>query len=88
MTEEKVKKGEELLKKLSYLKDQRQRWEKGEKIFRLEVYTTTNYGRDVISIDDSFINFNEVKLLAIAKINKRIDEVQREFDELQNKVFN
>jgi hypothetical protein len=82
MTEEKVKKGEELLKKLSYLKDQRQRWEKGEKIFRLEVYTTTNYGRDVISIDDSFINFNEVKLLAIAKINKRIDEVQREFDEL------
>lgn len=82
MTEEKVKKGEELLKKLSYLKDQRQRWEKGEKIFHLEVYTTTNYGRDVISIDDSFINFNEVKLLAIAKINKRIDEVQREFDEL------
>lgn len=82
MTEEKVKKGEELPKKLSYLKDQRQRWEKGEKIFRLEVYTTTNYGRDVISIDDSFINFNEVKLLAIAKINKRIDEVQREFDEL------
>jgi hypothetical protein len=82
MTEEKVKKGEELLKKLSYLKDQRQRWEKGEKIFRLEVYTTTNYGRDVISIDDSFINFNEVKLLAIAKINKRIDEVQKEFDEL------
>lgn len=82
MTEEKVKKGEELLKKLSYLKDQRQRWEKGEKIFRLEVYTTTNYGRDVISIDDSFINFNEVKLPAIAKINKRIDEVQREFDEL------
>lgn len=77
-----MKKGEELLKKLSYLKDQRQRWEKGEKIFRLEVYTTTNYGRDVISIDDSFINFNEVKLLAIAKINKRIDEVQREFDEL------
>lgn len=82
MTEEKVKKGEELLKKLSYLKDQRQRWEKGEKIFRLEVYTTTNYSRDVISIDDSFINFNEVKLLAIAKINKRIGEVQREFDEL------
>lgn len=79
-----MKKGEELLKKLSYLKDQRQRWEKGEKIFRLEVYTTTNYGRDVISIDDSFINFffNEVKLLAIAKINKRIDEVQKEFDEL------
>lgn len=28
MTEEKVKQGEELLKKLSRLKDQRDRWEK------------------------------------------------------------
>lgn len=82
MTEEKVRKSEELLKKLSYLKGQRQRWEKGEKIFRLEIYTTTNYGRDVISIDNSLISFNEMKLLAIAEINKRIDEVQREFDEL------
>ena len=35
-----------------------------------------------MSIDDSFINFNEIKLLAIAKINKRINEVQKEFDEL------
>ena len=28
MTEEKVRKGEELLKRLSYLKDQKQRWER------------------------------------------------------------
>ena len=84
MTEEKVKKGEELLKKLSYLKDQRQRWEKGEKFLHPEVCTIGEYGKvqSSMSIDDSFINFDEIKLLAVAKINKRINEVQREFDEL------
>lgn len=60
MTEEKMRKGEELFKELSYLKNQKQKWEK----------------------DDSFINFDEIKLLAIARIDRRISEVQREFDEL------
>ena len=84
MTEEKVKRGEELLKKLSYLKDQKQRWEKGEKFLHPEVCTTGEYGKvqNSMSIDDSFINFDEIKLLAIAKIDRRINAVQKEFDEL------
>ena len=41
-----------------------------------------NGGQNTFSIDDSFINFDEVKLLAIAKIDKRISEVQEEFDRL------
>lgn len=84
MTEEKVRKGEELLKRLSYLKDQKQRWEKGERFLHPEVCTIGDYGRvqSFMSIDASFINFDEIKLLAIAKINKRISEVQKEFDEL------
>lgn len=84
MTEEKVKKGEELLKELSYLKDQKMRWKKAVGFFRPEVKDYHDYnGRgNTYSIDDSFINFEEIKLLAIAKINKRIDVVQREFDEL------
>ena len=32
--------------------------------------------------DDSFINFGEIRLLAMAKIDRRISEVQKEFDEL------
>lgn len=84
MTEEKVRKGEELLKRLSYLKDQKQKWEKGEKFLHPEVCTIGDYGKvqSSMSIDDSFISFDEIKLLAIAKINKRINEVQKEFDEL------
>lgn len=84
MTEEKVKKGEELLKKISYLKDQKQRWERGEKFHHLEVCCIGEYGKVVspCSVDESFINFEEIKLLAIARIDKRINEVQREFDKL------
>lgn len=84
MTEEKVKKGEELLKHLSKLKDQKSRWEKAECFFRLEVADRKEYNgrQNTFSVDDSFINFEEIKLLAIAKISRRIEQVQREFDEL------
>lgn len=84
MTEEKIKKGEELLKRLSTLKDQRGRWERGVCFFRLELADVEAYNgrQSTFSIDDSFINFDEVKLLAIAKIDKRISEVQEEFDKL------
>ena len=84
MTEEKIKQGEELLKRLGHLKDEKKRWEKAVGFHRLEVKDMYEYdGRgSTYSIDDSFINFEEVKLLAIAKIVKRIDEVQREFDNL------
>lgn len=84
MTEEKVKQSEELLKKLSWLKDQKSRWERACSFHRLEASDYKGYsGRgNTFSIDDSFINFDEVRLLAIAKIDKRIKEVQKEFDEL------
>lgn len=84
MTEEKIKQGEELLKKLEYLKDQKKRWELAKKIRRLELYTLTNYSRDglVLEVKSEFINFDDLKLLVLAKLDKRIKEVQEEFDNL------
>lgn len=85
MTEEKIKQGEELLNKLNRLKDQRSRWEKGVYFSRVELADAVKgytVDRSIFSIDSSFINFDEVKLLAIAKIDKRISEVQEEFDKL------
>lgn len=85
MTEEKIKQGEELLNKLNRLKDQRSRWEKGVCFSRVELTDAVKeytVDRSIFSIDSSFINFDEVKLLAIAKIDKRISEVQEEFDKL------
>lgn len=84
MTEAKIRKGEELLKRLSHLRDQKQRWEKGDRFFLLEVCTVGDYdiAESHTSIDRSFVNFDEIKLLAIAKINKEISEIQEEFDRL------
>ena len=79
MTEEKVKQGEELLRKLSWLKDQRSRWERADRFYQLEAADYKGYN---FSIDDSFINFDEIRLLTIAKIDKRISVVQGEFDML------
>lgn len=84
MTEEKIKQGEELLKKLEYLKDQKKKWELAKKIRRLELYTLSDYGRDglVLEVRSEFINFDDLKLLVLAKLDKRIKEVQTEFDDL------
>lgn len=78
MTEEKIKQGEELLNRLRRLKDQKEKWERGVRFSRVELVGDKEY----LNIDSSFINFDEVKLLAIAKIDKRISEVQEEFDKL------
>lgn len=84
MTEEKIKQGEELIKKLSHLKDQRKRWEIAVRFFRVEVSGTMAYdgNQKVLSVEDTFINFNELKLLVLAKIDRRIEEVQKQFDNL------
>ena len=84
MTEEKKRKGEELLKRLSHLRDQKHRWERGERFFLLEVCTIGDHdvAETHMSIDGSFVNFDEIKFLAIAKINRAINEAQEEFNRL------
>lgn len=81
MTEEKIKQGEELLEELNRLKAQRRKWAEGVCLRRIEL-SNRNQSTLIIDGDDSFVNFGEVKLLAIAKIDKRISEVQEEFDRL------
>lgn len=84
MTEEKIKQGGELLKKLSWLKEQKEKWEAGQEIRRFELCNRSDYGRidRVMEVSSSFINFEELKLLALARIDKRIEEVQKQFDNL------
>lgn len=80
MTEEKVKRGEELLKCLGKLKDQKSKWERGERFFGLKVIDREAY--NALDVDDSFVDFDEVKLLAIARISRKMEQIQKEFDEL------
>ena len=35
-----------------------------------------------MEVDNNFVNFEDVKLLALARIQKRVDELQKEFDAL------
>lgn len=84
MTEEKVKQGEALLKKIAWLEDQKRRWEIGQEIKSLEVCDRDNYGHvnKVLQVDRDFINFQDLRLLALARIERRLKEVQTEFDNL------
>lgn len=85
MTEEKLKKAEELLKRIKYLIAQKEKWEEAMSFAKIELSTTAAYcgnTKNIGYIDDSFINFEDIKLLALAKIQSRISELQKEFDAL------
>lgn len=79
MTEEKVKKGKELLERLNKLKDQKSRWERGVCFFIVEISDSIGYNgaQHTYSVDDSFINFDEVKLLAI-KAEKEANQLREQ----------
>lgn len=84
MTEEKVKQSQELLKKLNWLKEQKEKWEASQKIRSLELCNMNDLGliNRVMEVADTFINFDDLKILTLAKIDKRIEEVQKQFDNL------
>ena len=85
MTEEKLKKAEELSKRIKSLTAQKEKWEEAMSFAKIELSTVTTYCGGVKyigDIDNSFIDFESVKLLALAKIQNRISELQKEFDAL------
>lgn len=84
MTEEKLNKGGELIKRIKHLIEQKEKWEEANAIRKIELSATIAYRGQCryMDVDDSFINFEDVKLLALARIQKRIDELQKEFDAL------
>lgn len=87
MTEEKLNKGGELIKRIRRLIEQKEKWEEANAIHKIELSTTICYrGQSKYSkymdVDYSFVNFEDMKLLALARIQKLIDELQKEFDAL------
>lgn len=84
MTEEKVERANQLLKWIEELKDQKSRWENAKSIYRLEVISRDNEYRNraIKEVNTRWVNFKELKLLAIARISERLEELQREFDNL------
>lgn len=80
MTEEKLKEGQRLLERLSKLKVEKNNWGRCDSISELRLKLTSVAGS--VKVDDSFINFDELKLLVTSKIQRRIDEVQQQFNNL------
>lgn len=83
MTEEKLNKGKELIKYIKQFAEQKKKWEEANAIHIIELSTTTAYGQTKhMDVDCNFVNFEDMKLLVLAKIQKRIDQLQKEFDTL------
>lgn len=81
MTEEKLQKGNDLLLRLNRLQKVQSKWERAERINCLEAESEGSYNRHY-NLDFEFINFEELKLLVLARIQKEIVNVQEEFNAL------
>ena len=84
MTEEKIKKGAELLYKLEKLKDNRKLWEKAVRVQRISLTHKYEYLTlsDVFDIYSSYVDFDKLKKDTLANIDRLIEETQKEFDNL------
>lgn len=80
MIEEKLNKGGELIKYIKCLIEQKEKWKEANAIHKIELSTTYCGQSKYMEVDNNFVNFEDVKLLALARIQKRIDELQKEFD--------
>lgn len=79
MTEEKVKEGQKLLDKLDKLRKEKDNWERTISISELRLKLNV---AGSVKVDESFINYDNLKLLVISKIQRRIDEIQQQFNNL------
>lgn len=83
MTEEKLNKGGELIEYIKRPIEQKEKWEEANAIHKTELSTTiTHRGQSkYMEVDNNFVNFEDVKLLILARIRKRIDELQKELND-------
>lgn len=82
MTIDEFEKGQRLSEKFNELCRQKCIWENAYNFYQIKVSVCRQGFLEDILIDTSFLNFKDIKLLALDKINERIEEVQKEFDSL------
>lgn len=82
MTEEKLKRGRKLLDDIEYYSKQKKLWEISKEFASITLREGGDYRSYENNVNPHFINFDETKLLVLAKIQKAIDELHDEFDNL------
>ena len=82
MNADQLKRGEEIQSDLKHLKDQKDRYEKSKDFLHSERLDFSSGQYRVANIDARFIDFKTMKILALNEINKRIEELEKEFENL------
>ena len=80
MTKEQVEKGKDLLIEIERLEEQKLKWQNADKIHCIKV--KGNFRGGFAEIDRSTINFYELRLFSLAKIDEMMKAKQEELDKL------
>lgn len=81
MTNEQLEKGQELSHKIEILEKQLKRWKKAIRITGDEICVKYSDG-DKSTVYVKYIDFNIMKTLTIAVIEKELNELRNEFEKL------
>lgn len=84
MTEDKLKRGQKLLEDIEKFTDELEKWNNANDFHKIELSGGGSYPdyNTLYEVSLHFMNFKDVKLLAIAKLEDKIDKLQNEFDKL------
>ena len=77
-----LKRGGEIQSDLKHLKDQKDKYEESKDFLHSERLDFSDGQFHVENIDARFIDFKTMKILALNEINKRIEELEKEFENL------
>ena len=84
MTDEQLKKGQELRSKIARLKGKIENWEKGVEITEIRIQYPCAYPAEnrTFADDGQYVDFNVLKVLALQAMNKKLQELEKEYREL------
>lgn len=83
MTREILKQGQEIVEELEKLFEMKDNWEEALEISEISLYRPKRFAStDKPVVDRHFIDFEELRLKVLEKIEKRISELQEKFYKL------
>lgn len=85
MTEEQLKNGQNLLERINRLEKRIKRWEQADRLASVRIRIPIDYPcrtEDYEETDTSYLNFEEMKMLVLARMNRRLEQLKQEFEAL------
>lgn len=82
MTKEQLQNGKELAEKIEKLEAQLLGWKTANRLYFETIDLYSNDGKRYDKIDRKYIDFEVLKILTIARIEKELNELKTEFEKL------